>query len=163
MIPTNPHSRQRISSQAKTGKQRRKSPCNKFKYRNQRRKQIFRSHTEYNPISIPESQTSDLQPASRPPNQAQIFDCGSELSKSFVRELFILQSWLIDGICAALLHIGQTSRIDNYMALRRKRITDSGSADKSKTQVTSLKNERLQSIQIDKFLRLYLNKGQSTQ
>ena len=56
-------------------------------------------------------------------NSLQLFDSTAELSKSVVRELFIVQSWMLDGACAAILHLTQSSKLNDYLHKRKKRIS----------------------------------------
>ena len=56
-------------------------------------------------------------------NSLYLFDSSAELSKSVVRELFIVQSWMLDGACAAILHLTQSSKLNDYLNKRKKRIS----------------------------------------
>ena len=81
------------------------------------------------------------------------FDAGAELAKSVVRELFTVQAWAVDGASAAILHLTQSSKLNNYMAQRRRRL-----ASPTKTEKQNSGEPQTIVPAKDKFLSLYLNK-----
>ncbi len=58
-----------------------------------------------------------------------IFSLSEELSKSFVRECFFLQTQMLDGICAALLHLTQSEDVKDYYRNRLKRLRNPSAND----------------------------------
>ena len=51
-----------------------------------------------------------------------VFDITSEMCKSLVREVFMVQSGMLDSACAAILHLTQSSKLTDYMVNRKKRL-----------------------------------------
>ena len=90
------------------------------------------------------------------PQLGRLFDSGAELSKSVVRELFTVQAWALDGASAAILHLTQSARLSDYLALRSKRLAPQSSGPAKEVDrgdgASPLPGSR------DKFLKLYLNK-----
>ena len=52
------------------------------------------------------------------PKADTFFDSSAELAKSFVRELFLMQSKTMDGACAAILHLTQSRKLRDYYTNR---------------------------------------------
>ena len=71
------------------------------------------------------------------------FSFAAEIAKSITRELFFVQTQVLDDACAAMLHLTQSKRVGDYYRDRRTRLTDSH---------VELRPRR------DKFLEVHLNR-----
>ena len=79
----------------------------------------------------------------------------AEVGKSTARECFAVQQWMVDGLCASILHLTQSGKLRGYMAQRRKRLDCSRQQDARGCQEITPASAK--AIQKDPFLYLYLN------
>lgn len=62
-------------------------------------------------------------------SQINITSVAGELAKGLVREFFFMRTQVIDGACAALLHLTQSDKVRDYYKNRHTRLTADSEED----------------------------------